>query len=87
MTVILVAVGAVIGLFGLDRLLLWAEARGWIFYRHNKPDSKGAILNPVFDILNPSHEHLVQEQERQRIAGSEDTTNQDIDPITGLPSL
>ncbi|WP_052450834.1 hypothetical protein [Actinomyces polynesiensis] len=85
MTVILVAVGATVALFGLDRLLLWAEARGWIFYRRRKPDGTGAVLDPVFDVLDPSHVHLVEEQEHQRVVGVEDSTKQDIDPITGLP--
>ena len=34
---VLWVVGFVIGLFFLDRVLLWAEARGWIYYRVNKP--------------------------------------------------
>ncbi len=81
---LIVALVAVV-LFAADRALLWAERRGRIFYRRRTPDSKGAVLNPVFDVLNPSHHHVVEEQEYQRTAGAEDATDQDVDPITGMP--
>ena len=33
----LLAVALLLGLYLLDRLALWAERRGWIFYRKVKP--------------------------------------------------
>src|SRR6516162_9391259 len=32
-------IGAVVVVFGLDRLGLWLEDRGWLYYRRKKPTS------------------------------------------------
>ncbi|MFC0626676.1 hypothetical protein [Kribbella deserti] len=32
------AVGGLIGLFLLDRLLLWVERKGWLYYRKRRPE-------------------------------------------------
>ena len=37
MTYVLWAVAAAVALLVLDRLLLWAERRGWIYYRKVRP--------------------------------------------------
>ena len=33
----IIAASVIIGLYLLDRLCLWAEAKGWVFYRKKKP--------------------------------------------------
>ena len=63
-------IGGGMGLFALDRFLLWAESRGWIYYRRRKP-GRGAITYHILEtssIFNPSFQ-VVQEiqlrEERQ----------------------
>jgi hypothetical protein len=53
---ILVVVAAAVILFALDRLALWMEARGWIYWRRSKQNPSGAIGNAfreVQSILEP----------------------------------
>ena len=67
--------GVLAGLFCLDRLLLRAEARGWIYYRRSKP-SRGAsayhllemssILDPTFNVVI---EQRVSEERQEDEAG------------------
>jgi predicted aminopeptidase len=39
---VLAVVGLLAVLYGLDRLGLWLEPRGWLYYRHKKPTSSPA---------------------------------------------
>lgn len=53
-----------------DRGLRAAEARGWIYYRR-RPDSgsvSGALLGPTLDLLQPTRQITVEQQERDRVA-------------------
>jgi hypothetical protein len=55
----------------LDRVLLAAEDRGWIYYRRRKAASGslgGAIFAPAFDLLQPTRQIVVEQQEHDRIA-------------------
>lgn len=60
--------GAVALLVLLDRLALGAEARGWLYWRRRKPDADGggAVLGDVFEIFQPSRQHVVEERDRKR---------------------
>ena len=40
------AVSALVALYGLHRLALWLEARGWLYYIHKKP-ARGVVLRRV----------------------------------------
>jgi hypothetical protein len=40
----LVVMGIAAALYGLDRLGLWLEDRGWLYYRRKKPDSSPASM-------------------------------------------
>jgi hypothetical protein len=42
---ILVLAAAAVILFALDRLALWMEARGWIYWRKSKHNPSGALGN------------------------------------------
>ena len=55
--------------FILDRLLLAAERRGWIFYRKRKPTSgsaSAAAFGPMAELMQPGHKVVVEEQLRQQ---------------------
>jgi hypothetical protein len=59
----------------LDRGLLAAEGRGWIYYRHRKAASgtvSGAVFGPAFDLLQPSRQIVVEQQEHDRVAPTTD---------------
>lgn len=58
----LLAAGVVI-----DRLAVWAERRGWIYWRSRRAESGGGgPFHDVFTLFQPSHQHVVEEQDRQR---------------------
>jgi hypothetical protein len=56
------------GLFVVDQLLLHAERKGWIYYRHRGATGggvAGAAFGPVFDVLHPSSAIVVEERRAQ----------------------
>ena len=61
-TVTLWIVGAVAGLLTLDRLLLWAESKGWLYYRRNKPRGGAAVyhLLEMSSILDPTFTEVIE---------------------------
>jgi hypothetical protein len=60
--ILLSAAVAVAALYGLDRLGLWAERRGWIYYRHRKasPGSVGTALLQVHSLMEPQQRHVLE---------------------------
>jgi hypothetical protein len=67
-------VGGGAGLFALDRLLLWFESRGWIYYRHNKP-GPGTIIYHTLEmssVFNPSFKVVQEIQLREEQQDTED---------------
>ncbi len=66
MKLILFGIIAATGLYLLDKLALWAERRGWIYYR-NKRSSGGAMGNAFLELqsfFEPSKRHVVEERKR-----------------------
>ena len=68
-------VGGALGLFVLDRLPLWIESRGWIYYRKSRP-GRGAATYHLLEmsaIFNPSmevaQEILVKEEVQEEESG------------------
>jgi hypothetical protein len=60
-------VGGGVGLFALDRLLLWVESRGWIYYRKSRP-GRGASTYHLFQwssILDPTVKEVLEERVRE----------------------
>jgi hypothetical protein len=59
---LILAVGAVLVLVGLDRVGLWMERRGWLYYRRVKPSSSslGNALLELQSILEPSKQHVIE---------------------------
>ena len=52
-------------LVAVDRLFLWMERRGWLYWRRRKRDPRGALLGPIGTVFNPVHEHVVEQQETE----------------------
>ena len=83
-----VVLSVLVGSLVLDRLLLWVESLGWIFYRKRKPTGGGAaMLGVAAELFQPAQHSAIQELEQQSnridLAG-------DADPLdrskTRLPS-
>ena len=54
-------------LFGLDRLCLWLEERGWLYYRKRKPTSSAASAWVAMQqFIEPGVKHVVQVKQEQR---------------------
>jgi hypothetical protein len=58
---------AIIGLYCLDRISLWAEGCGWIYYRRRRANSStvGNALLELQTILEPSKRHVIEERVKQ----------------------
>jgi hypothetical protein len=62
--VLLAVLSAVVAVYGLHLLALWAEDRGWMYYRRRKPTSSGlgnAFLE-VQSLIEPEKRQLVNVQ-------------------------
>jgi hypothetical protein len=70
MTWVLVAVGLVALGYGLHRAALWADGRGWIYYK-TKPRFRGSSLGLIESVYNPAMEHVVEERGGERARGSQ----------------
>ena len=60
--------GLVTAALFFDRAMLWAEKRGWVYWRRNKA-SRSAWASAMLElqaILEPDKEHVVEERARQR---------------------
>jgi len=56
----LVGIGVVPALWLLDRLGLWLEERGWLYYRRKKPTSSPlSSLVALHQFIEPSVEHVI----------------------------
>lgn len=61
-------VATVAALVVIDRIALWAEGRGWLYWRHRSPErGGGGLFADVFLVFQPSRQHIVEEQDRQRL--------------------
>jgi hypothetical protein len=50
----------------LDRMLLWAEDQGWIFYRRTRLDYRGgrSALRQLGAFFEPAKEHVIEVERR-----------------------
>lgn len=75
------------GLYGLHRMLLWMERRGWIYYWHKRASSgtysaaAGAFLQDLNSIYAPETRYTVQEMQSVRVKENSDG-EPDNDPDT-----
>jgi hypothetical protein len=63
--VIAAAAGLAVLIFGLHHLALWAERRGWLYYRNSRRP-RGVGLGLLSPIYNPGMEHVVEEETSAR---------------------
>ena len=53
----------------IDRLALWAEARGWIYWRRKKAQTGalGSALMEMNVITNPSAQHVIEAKDAKKL--------------------
>lgn len=57
-----------VGLVLFDRLAVWAERRGWIYWRHRPGSGAGAgALGELIDVFQPSHRVVVEERRAREV--------------------
>lgn len=73
MKVWLLLLAAVVVLWALHRLALWAESRGWIYYLRRQ-GSSGAMGNALLEVqalLEPSTRHVLEERQEEHVEEAE----------------
>ena len=77
------ALGGLIALFvvgyALHRLALWAEERGWIYYK-TKRRPGGVGLSLIGQIYQPSIEHVVEQEQSDKVKADQDDSGDKLDP-------
>lgn len=71
MNVIYIVGGIVILAIVLDRLALWAESRGWIYWRRHggaKAGGAGGLFDAAQTLIAPSHRHMVEEKFKKEMS-------------------
>ena len=61
-------------LFILDRIALWMEARGWLYYRKTKHRPGGTIGNALLEIhtmFEPAKRNILEERKQEKEEKSE----------------
>ncbi|MEJ2578222.1 MAG: hypothetical protein P8Z68_03895 [Kineosporiaceae bacterium] len=77
--------GIVVAVLAVDRLALWAEGRGWIYWRRVNPrpvSGAWSSLGLLIEALHPSHSIVVEEQ-RFRELRVDETRSSDGGPVDG----
>ena len=61
------------GLYLLDKIALWAEGRGWIYYRKRQASSGtlGNAFLEVMTIFDPGKRHIIEERVKKGPAAQE----------------
>ena len=61
--------GVVVTLFMIDRLALWAEECGWIYWRRKKAQTGalGSALMEMNVITNPSAQHVIDAKDAKKL--------------------
>ncbi len=83
LALILVLIAAAIA--AIDRLALWAEARGWIYWRRSKRRGSGGadILLDLNAFGDPGAKHVIEARQAEP---TEERTDDDIVPPPPLAS-
>ncbi len=75
---IVLAVAACALLYGLHRAALWAEERGWVYYRNRR--GPAPWLGSLEAIYKPEVEHVIEETSAQQIRADQDESGDPPDP-------
>lgn len=61
--------GALVAFFLIDRLGLWAEERGWIYWRRKRAQTGalGSALMELNTFTNPAAQHVVEAKDAKKL--------------------
>ncbi len=66
----------VLVLVALDRLALWMESRGWIYWRRNRKTpgggGMGGVLSEFQQLVEPSVRHVIEDKQERRARADDD---------------
>jgi len=83
---LLVAAGVIVLLgYGIHRLAMWAESRGWIYYKR-RPRFRGSTLGYLEEIYNPAMHHVMEERDNERAVGDQAESGGDPEDDAITPS-
>ncbi|MEU2030509.1 hypothetical protein [Nocardia amamiensis] len=90
MNIIYIVGGILILAFVLDRLALWAESHGWLYWRRHggaKAGGAGGLFDAAQTLIAPSNRHIVEEKlrkemSRQEVSSAGNTLG--LDPESGI---
>ena len=71
---IAIGIGVALLLFALDRLALWMEARGWLYYRRSDHRPSGTLGNAFLEIqsmVDPGKRIVLEERRREKTSESQ----------------
>ncbi len=78
MHVVIWITGIVVALFVLDRLFLWFEAKGWVYWRKVKRKSSGGAALMTFNaVFDPSAHQAIEVREERILEEDEDDGDDD----------
>ncbi|MGQ4617828.1 hypothetical protein [Nocardia sp. R7R-8] len=75
--------GLVVAVVVIGRIAVWAERRGWIYWRHG-PKTAGVgsgMLGQVESLLSPSYRHVVEEARSRQMVGLDQAVGAGDDPV------
>jgi hypothetical protein len=64
-----VLAGVVVLVFALDRLALWMEARGWLYWRKTRHSSGGSLGSAFLEIqtlVDPGKRHVLEVRREEK---------------------
>lgn len=67
MITIIIVISIFLGLYLIDRICLWLEAKGWLYYRHHQPPGGfvGNALLELNSLFQPSIRHTIEMKQNQ----------------------
>jgi hypothetical protein len=74
--------GLALLIYGAHRFLLYAEQRGWVYYKHKRaPAGSGALaFMELMKIYRPEIEHVIEEERGGDLRVTDDETGEKQDP-------
>jgi hypothetical protein len=81
---IIITIGIFFAFFLLDKLGLWMERKGWLYYRHRKPESGSILGNSLQELnalLSPSGRHVIEVKQNKAVykKSEADTPSEPLD--------
>jgi hypothetical protein len=75
---IMLALDGIVAVYGLHRLALWMESRGWIYYLNKKP--RGSAMGSFValqKVIEPRAEHVLHVARANHVIGEEGVPGND----------